>query len=362
MIKNEKQSLGEFFRETRKDKGISIDEIVRDTNIPKRYLESIESDSFDVFPGETYAIGFVTNYADALEVDRDLVISLYKRQMKIEQDSPIEQLVGKKKQFIPNMNMLIIVGVIIISFIFILLISYIINRNSPRSNETENSNPRIYTYTFDDINKISNQKFKIGDSITISNESKSISLSFISVNASHSLLMKINSLDYNMKSGDLLSIDSDRNGTNDLGIELFSAKEKDIKLSITLMKENFDSNSMSIQDDLYNKYREYILSEDDLFTSKTRTNIDLKIVMSGNSWISYIPDNKEEKEMNLNNGSTITINFINNLVLYLGNSGAAKIIVGNKEEDGGGWGEVNKSLIYWKTKNGQFTLVRGILK
>src|SRR5271157_4035934 len=111
MVKNEKQTLGEYLKEARRDKGISIDEIVRHTNIPKKYLEAIESDNFEVFPGETYAMGFISNYAEALELDHDLAIALYKRQMKIEQEAPIEELVGKKKSsWLDNSNIILGAG------------------------------------------------------------------------------------------------------------------------------------------------------------------------------------------------------------------------------------------------------------
>ncbi len=165
-----------------------------------------------------------------------------------------------------------------------------------------------------------------------------------------------------LKTENLLSVDTDRNGTNDIGIEIFSVKENDIKLSISTLKEASDTYSNTVQDDIYNKYKEAILSESELFTAKTKSAIDIKITSTGYGWLSYSADSKEEKDVYLNNGTTLTINLINNMVLYLGNSGAAKIIVNNKEEDGGGWGEVTKSIFFWKSKNGQFALVRAVLK
>ena len=362
MVKNEKQTLGEFLREARTEKGISIDEIVRDTNIPKRYLESIEADNFDVFPGETYALGFISTYADALEVDKELAATMYKRQMKIEQDSPIEQLVGKKKQFMPNMNIVFTAGIGFALLLVIFLIYFLVKQNSGKAISSEINTAKNYVYTFDELGKIANQKFRIGDSLAISNDTKLIVFNFTGIGPSKSLILKINNTEYNIKNGDLLSVDTDKNGTNDMGIEIFSAKENDIKLSISMLKESPESYSAAVQDDIYNKYKESILSESELFTAKVKTAADIKIVSTGYGWLSYSADSKEEKEVYLNNGTSVTVNFINNMVLYLGNSGAAKIIVNNKEEDGGGWGEVNKSIFYWKNKNGQFVLVRATLK
>src|SRR5271157_5991764 len=129
MVKNEKQTLGEYLKDARKEKGISIDEIVRDTNIPKKYLEAIESDNFELFPGETYAMGFISNYAEALEVDHELAIALYKRQMKIEQDAPIEELVGRKKNsWLENNNFIIGAGAG--ALLLIIIIVFLLSRHS----------------------------------------------------------------------------------------------------------------------------------------------------------------------------------------------------------------------------------------
>jgi len=358
MVKNEKQSLGEFFREARKEKGISIDEIVRDTNIPKKYLEAIEADNFDVFPGETYAIGFITNYAEALEVDRDLAISFYKRQIRIEQDSPIEELLGKKKQPAFENNRLVIgasvAGIMIIVFLLVLF--------TRKSDNTGALSPKAYYFSLDDTGKIVKQKFKLNDSVVLTNSERSISIELVKVEPSRSLDFKIGSKDYSIKSGELLSVDSDNNGTNDLGIELLSARPRDIRLAITFLRENLEAIGESNKSEFLNKYSEYILSESEFLTAPNKGPVSMKIVSQGKGFLSYVTDEKEEKQFYMNDGSVYNISFLSNLVLYLGNSGAVKIIIGNREEVGGGWGEVGKSIFYWKSKNGQFSLVRAILK
>jgi cytoskeletal protein RodZ len=362
-MKMEKQTVGEFFRESRKEKEISMDEIVRDTNIPKRYLEAIETDQFDVFPGDTYAIGFISNYAEALELDKEFALSLYKRQIKIEQDAPIEQLVGKTNHVSLNTNSIFMIGVVA-SAVFIILIVSIIMRSVSEKSDKENAAPKVYNYTGEDAGKVSVQKFKIGDTINISNSNYLTTIKLISMGEGKSVNAKINSADYVLKNNELAAMDVDNNGTNDLSVELFNAKEKDIRISITILRENPEASSTNSYstDDIYNKYKEYILSETELLNAPTKSLVEMKITGLGYGWLSFQPDNKEEKSMVINNASTFNISFNNSLVLYLGNSGAAKIAVGNKEEAGGGWGEISKSIFYWKSKNNQFALVRAILK
>jgi cytoskeleton protein RodZ len=62
--------LGPLFRDARTRSGKSIDDAVRETKIAKKYLVAIENENFDVFPGETYLIGFIRNYSQFLGLDR----------------------------------------------------------------------------------------------------------------------------------------------------------------------------------------------------------------------------------------------------------------------------------------------------
>lgn len=365
-MKIEKQTLGEFFSETRKEKGISLDEVVRDTNIPKRYLEAIEADNFDVFPGETYSMGFISNYADALEVDRDLVISMFKRQLKIEQDAPLEELVGKKSTFTINNNVLFTAGAAVGILIVIILITIGVRQGQINSEKAERNRIKDFTYSYENMGDIINQKYRVGDTITISNsatnDGKSLSIAFSGLGANRTLELKVNNKSFSIKSGELMSLDADNNGTNDLGVELITAKEKEIKLSLTLLSYTAEGFSNFTQDNIYNQVREYILSETEIFITNAKADVNVKIVGTGAGYLSYISDNKDAKDVYLNNGTSVNVTFNHHLVLYFGNSGASKIIIGNKEESGGGWGEVGKSIIYWKDKNGQFALVRAILK
>jgi cytoskeletal protein RodZ len=86
------ESLGEKLKFTRETKGYTFDYISRETNIAARYLEALETENFEVFPGEPYLQGFLRNYGEYLGLDTDELFSLY-RALKIqEQPVPVEQL------------------------------------------------------------------------------------------------------------------------------------------------------------------------------------------------------------------------------------------------------------------------------
>jgi cytoskeletal protein RodZ len=86
------ESLGEKLKAARALKGCTFDQVSRDTNIARRYLEALEAEAFDQFPGEPYLLGFLRNYAEYLGLEAQELITAY-RTLKIQdQPIPVEQL------------------------------------------------------------------------------------------------------------------------------------------------------------------------------------------------------------------------------------------------------------------------------
>ena len=108
------ESLGGKLKEARDEKGLSIEQISRETNISIRYLEALESENFGVFPGEPYVIGFLKNYSSYLGLDVQKVVSLYRVLCIQEQPVPVEQLLKKTPEIpaflIPVFIILVIIG------------------------------------------------------------------------------------------------------------------------------------------------------------------------------------------------------------------------------------------------------------
>jgi cytoskeletal protein RodZ len=105
------ESLGNKLKTGRESKGLSCDYVSRETNIATRYLEALETEDFSVFPGEPYALGFLRNYGEYLELDVNELFSLY-RSLKIqEQPVPVEQLL-RSPSLLPKV--LITIAVILV--------------------------------------------------------------------------------------------------------------------------------------------------------------------------------------------------------------------------------------------------------
>jgi len=108
------ESLGEKFKNTRLEKGLSHDQISRETNISIRFLEAMENENFSVFPGEPYIIGFLRNYAAYLDLDVQKIVSLYRALRIQEQPVPVEQLLKSPPRLpgfvIPLLAIILVVG------------------------------------------------------------------------------------------------------------------------------------------------------------------------------------------------------------------------------------------------------------
>ncbi|AFM13615.1 helix-turn-helix domain-containing protein [Turneriella parva] len=85
-------TAGALLRKTREEKRISIRQAADDTKITSRHLQAIEDDNYLVFPGETYALGFLASYAVYLDVDPEHVKRLYKGSQLTETETPLHEL------------------------------------------------------------------------------------------------------------------------------------------------------------------------------------------------------------------------------------------------------------------------------
>ncbi|MFB5660500.1 helix-turn-helix domain-containing protein [Alteribacillus sp. HJP-4] len=69
--------LGLFLKSKREDQGLTLERMQELTKIQKRYLQAIESGSYDQLPGAFYARAFVKSYAEALHLNPDEVFENY---------------------------------------------------------------------------------------------------------------------------------------------------------------------------------------------------------------------------------------------------------------------------------------------
>jgi cytoskeletal protein RodZ len=65
------ESIGEFFRQVRETKGLTIDEVASKTRIRTDFVKALEEGNFAKLPDQVFARGFVRSYARSLGLDEE---------------------------------------------------------------------------------------------------------------------------------------------------------------------------------------------------------------------------------------------------------------------------------------------------
>ncbi|GFN23792.1 MAG: helix-turn-helix domain-containing protein [Thermoanaerobacteraceae bacterium] len=78
--------IGEELRRAREEKGITLREAEEATKIRLKYLDALEKEDFQQFPGRVYAIGFLRSYARYLGLDPQELVEELKAELPPEEE------------------------------------------------------------------------------------------------------------------------------------------------------------------------------------------------------------------------------------------------------------------------------------
>ena len=73
------QTIGQFLKQGRRKSKKSFTQITRETKISKAVLEALEADDFTKLPPDPFVKGFICNYAQALNLDSDKALAIFRR-------------------------------------------------------------------------------------------------------------------------------------------------------------------------------------------------------------------------------------------------------------------------------------------
>ena len=65
------ESVGEFFKQVRETKGLTVDEVASKTRIRFDFVKALEDGNFAKLPDQVFAKGFVRSYARSLGLDEE---------------------------------------------------------------------------------------------------------------------------------------------------------------------------------------------------------------------------------------------------------------------------------------------------
>lgn len=92
------KEIGELLQEARLEKGITLEQISKETKIPERMLRDLEEGNFSGFAGKVYLKGALRNYAEYIGIDSGELFSLYDRILEKDKPSSKEWLRSKNDE------------------------------------------------------------------------------------------------------------------------------------------------------------------------------------------------------------------------------------------------------------------------
>lgn len=116
------KKVSDILREERQTRDLTIQEIESATKIKKEYLEAIEEGKFNSLPSESYALGFVKNYAKFLGLSPNKIIPIFRREYKSRKIEVLPNFRKNQFKFERKINAKFLLGLTV----FIIVVSYII--------------------------------------------------------------------------------------------------------------------------------------------------------------------------------------------------------------------------------------------
>ncbi len=356
------ESIGSKLRDAREEKGYSIDQVARDTNIARRFLEAMEREDFSVFPGDTYVLGFLRNYADYLGLNPEKIITLY-RNLKIqEQPIPVEELIRPKKR-LPLRA--IAIGVAVAALLGAGgygVYFYVQNRSveEERVSEERNSSPFGSNRQPDHIvdEEIIERRFSAGDLIRIQFDEKTGDLYLGEVGERVRLEYPEGETTISLGREELIDLDGDEKDDIRVGVQDIdaSADTAVLRLDRGLFEtggeaaerqraeesENSDLTVGTTSEESRVQEPRTIITADD--AEPFRVSLDFREYC----FVRYEKDGEDREERYFNEGETLRFSADEEVMFWVSNAGSFEARIAGEEVSFGGSGEVSTKLIRWE--------------
>jgi len=370
--------LGPIFKEARAESGKSIEDAVKETKIAKKYLFAIENENFDIFPGETYLIGFIRNYSQFLGLDPDEMVLKYRDYKIQEQPAPIEQLTAKTstlKRFV------------LISIIFVIIVSaglYLIltSDRSKKVKDKEETAAQVKVEEDKEQDGIAGitvfeeeeiiRDFVKGDviEIPVKNSIHRISIDGIDEN----LEFSIEDIPFTLSTDERVEIDFDRDGRKDILLRTNRLGEGSVNLTlkkifktdssdliIGLTEEGTEGSTEETEGAEAGPPEVVIIKEDELFSDipvapksgfqivsgYEKTDINAAIRGISTAYISYSIDEGDKQEKLLKNGEEISFAAKDVVRIMASNARGMNIQINDVTVNLGKGGETVAKVIRW---------------
>jgi len=175
------ESIGDKLTSARTNKGVTVEQVVRDTHMTTRFIEAMEAEDFDQFPGEAYLLGFLRTYAAYLGLDGDEIITLYRNVKLQEQPAPIDELLDTRRfRPVPVKLLVLVAAFLAVGGVAALFITGTLSlpQRSARRSEVETTEERT---VFSLREQFVERRFAEGDRVAIPVDGEEAILEFLEI-------------------------------------------------------------------------------------------------------------------------------------------------------------------------------------
>jgi len=362
------ESIGKHLREAREQRGLTVDQIARDTNISRQYLVALEEDRHEAFPAEPYIIGFLRNYSDYLGLDTEGLIGKY-RTLKIqEQPAPLEELIRKPSPW--PLRIAIGGGAAVVLLLFLVFVvppvfSFFATLPQTLAAAAPDREPKTYHLAADAKNLV--QRLYTGDQIAVSLGGQDLPLVLSSIGDETALGS------YKLHLGDELFLDLDDDGTQDVRVFLkdVSPDAPDRGAEFAFERLAAPGGPLAPNTALGDEMKAGLAAAGSVSGASVElkpvvilTDVPAKpftvdVVFRGYALFRYVVDDNRREEAYFRKGDTIRIDASRKVKLWVSNAGAFSGKVNSAADfDIGRSGEVVARTIEWsKDASGKTILV-----
>lgn len=354
------ESVGGRLRSAREGKGYTLEQIARDTHIAKRFLDALEQEDFDAFPGEPYLLGFMRTYSSYLGLDAEETVSLYYNLKLQEQPPPIDELISKGPPK-PVSRILVIVLVVVAVGVgaYFAITSGIFERDPANVVEPRETNtvPEPAGDVFEMSDEIVEQRFSVGDRIIVPMLDESFRLDLTGVGDGLEATIDGDSLEIPI--GTETAVDVNGDGTNDLRIAVRSVDQLDSPPTVVMRLDRgaaaiagdrpADPEGAAVPAPAIGATLEPSREESARLIAAfdNRDEFTVEVRFEGYTLFRYQLDTEDRVEQYFQAGDSLRFSAQDEFRLWVSNAASARLRVAGTDISLGDPGEVTAGLVTW---------------
>jgi transcriptional regulator with XRE-family HTH domain len=138
-------SIGQELKKEREARGLSLKGIADSTRIALIYLEAVETDRLDIFPGEFFVKAVLRDYAKAVGLDEDRLVERYRRAGLLSAGGPESTRGPESHPRITKRQKLSLAGLAAIVLVIVTFAAYFLTKPGKQASlpETRKAIPQV---------------------------------------------------------------------------------------------------------------------------------------------------------------------------------------------------------------------------